>query len=74
MEHAKIIKGDPFDWEESKEAMENVVNDSGEVNMAAAMLADPGVTSCPKCGDHYWWEGELLECLKCQTQWNPNNR
>jgi hypothetical protein len=67
MKHAKIISGalkDPF----SEEAAANVIDDQGEVNWRAAMWADPGVKSCPKCKTHYWNEAAVMECTDCGAQ------
>ena len=68
MKSAKIIEGQPFDWERGGRAMNNVISDNGEINWGAAFCADPGVTSCPKCGEKYWAEGTKLECTICNTQ------
>ncbi len=63
----KIIEGHPFDWEGAKEASDHVIDAHGEVNWKAASMADPGVTSCPDCGEYHWAEGVILECGACSS-------
>jgi len=71
---AKIIKGAGFDWKEGEEASKHVMHEDGSVNWKAAFSADPGVCRCPGCGEYYWWEGELLECLECGRQFVPGEK
>jgi hypothetical protein len=67
MKHARIISGEYAD-NFSKEAADNVIDADGEINWRAAMWADPGVKSCPKCKTHYWNEAAVMECPDCLIQ------
>lgn len=76
MKRAKIIEGQPFDWERGKQAMDNVVSDDNSINWGPAFAADPGVTHCPNCKTTFWAEGTTLECTECGTQfftWPPKD-
>ena len=66
---AIVISGQPFDWEKGKEAMNHVIREDGSVNMKAAMFADPGITTCPKCGQDHWAEGERQRCTACAFEY-----
>jgi hypothetical protein len=67
----KIIEGEPFDWGETSKCHDRIAEslEQGEVDWRAAFFADPGTTKCPSCDASYWYEGELVECLDCGTQW-----
>lgn len=67
--HPVIIEGEPFPWHEPNPAGE-VVGPDGEVNWMAAAYADPGVMKCPNCGVYLWQEGTVVQCPKCEHQWN----
>lgn len=67
MKHARLVSGEYANaWNE--QAMDNVVNDAGEVNWRAAFFADPGVKKCPGCGEFFWDEASVMECTSCKTQ------
>jgi len=66
MERPIIHSGEPFDWDSPKP---DVVDDDGNVNWRAAMMADPGVMSCPACEAHLWAEGHEVECPHCGHRW-----
>jgi len=67
MKHARIISG-AYEDAFNKDALDNVVRPDGEINWRAAMWADPGVKSCPKCKAHYWNEAAVMECPDCLIQ------
>lgn len=50
-------------------------HEDGEPNWRAAFGADPGVCSCPACGEFYWMWGNRQRCVKCAfeypTDWWP---
>lgn len=65
-----IIEGHPADWEAHGRAADRVQNPGGGVNWGAAMLADPGVMSCPACGEHMWCEGLRVRCPYCAHEFD----
>jgi uncharacterized Zn finger protein (UPF0148 family) len=65
-----ILEGESFDWKAGQKAASHVINNNGSINWTAAMLADPGVMSCPSCGIHLWWEGKRVRCPDCGHEWN----
>lgn len=69
MREPSILSGDSFNWEEVQEIQERIVDEDGDVNWGAAFFSDPGVTCCPLCGEYYWAEGEIVQCLECDTVW-----
>ncbi len=71
MKRAKILEGQPFDWDSGAEAMKHVVNQDGTVNYRAAMYADPGVMQCPHCNEYHWREGVRVECPDCGKEYKP---
>ena len=71
MKHAIILEGKGFDWDRGSEMQKHVMTPEGDVNWAAAMFADPGVMSCPKCGVYLWWEGIRVRCPDCGHEWSP---
>jgi len=55
-------------WKECHDAVEKcggIQDADGEVNWRAAFSADPGVCSCPACGESYWCWGRRQRCRKC---------
>lgn len=64
-----IIEGLPFDWDAGGQAAANAVGDDGEINWGCAFSADPGVVSCPCCGQKHWREGTIVECWRCGKRW-----
>jgi ssDNA-binding Zn-finger/Zn-ribbon topoisomerase 1 len=71
MKRAIILKGKPFDWEEGKKNLLNVVREDGSINWRAASKADPGVMHCPICQLYLWREGEKVKCPDCHSIFNP---
>ena len=69
MKSAIIHAGQSFDWE----AAEKFQRAAGS-NMAAAFYADPGVMTCPGCGEYLWNEGDDVECPVCHRRWQPKRR
>lgn len=70
----KILTGKPFDWKQGEEASKHVIREDGSVHWGAAFAADPGVCRCPGCGEWYWNEGDLVECLDCGRQFVPGEK
>lgn len=64
-----IIEGKPFDWNAGAEMQEHVAAAEGHVNWYAAAGCDPGVMSCPGCGEHLWHEGVRVRCPECGHEW-----
>jgi hypothetical protein len=65
-------------WKECEEYVEGcggLAHEDGEPNWRAAFGADPGVCSCPACGEMYWQWGRRQLCVKCSfeypTDWWP---
>lgn len=65
-------------WGECRDYVDKcggVVNEAGEVNWRAAHAADPGICSCPACGEMYWCWGNVQRCRACTfeypTDWWP---
>lgn len=63
-------------WQECKDHVEKqggLVHEDGEPNLMAMHGADPGVCSCPSCGEYYWKIGDRVQCLDCDfifpTDW-----
>ena len=55
-------------WKEYSEYVEKcggIQHEDGDVNWRAAFGADPGVCSCPACGEFYWMWGRRQRCVKC---------
>lgn len=72
-----ILEGRAFPWDEPNphgDVFGDVVDDAGEVNWAAAAFADPGVMSCPKCGEYLWAEGLRVRCPTCSAEWDTRNK
>jgi hypothetical protein len=67
-----ILEGSPFPWNEPN-PHGPVVDGNGEVNWAAAAFADPGVTTCPGCGEYLWNEGVRVRCPDCATEFETSN-
>jgi hypothetical protein len=72
MKSAIVLVGPHADWDFHKEAMDRVVSEDGTVNMGAAMLADPGIMSCPNCDECFWSEGYRVRCTKCDHVWTTS--
>jgi hypothetical protein len=75
MRDPKVIDPPGFDpkagWQECREYVDKcggLAHEDGEVNWRAAAGADPGVCSCPNCGEMYWSWGRIVECLDCAFQ------
>lgn len=65
-------------WKECSDFVEKcggLTDADGEPNWRAAFGADPGICSCPMCGEHYWAWGRRQRCVKCafeyHTDWWP---
>lgn len=59
-------------WKECAEYVEKcggLTHDDGEPNWRAAFGADPGVCSCPNCGEYYWAWGIKQRCRKCAFEY-----
>lgn len=69
-----ILQGQPFDWEAAGKAMLNAVDETGQVNWTAALLADPGVMRCPDCDLWLWREGDEVECPDCHVVFDVATR
>lgn len=66
-------------WQECSDYVEKcggLTHDDGEPNWRAAFGADPGICSCPACGEHYWCWGRKQQCVTCgfvyPTNWWTN--
>lgn len=70
-----IIDGEPFPWSKQNPHGE-VVDDSGEINWAAAFAADPGCFQCSNdiCQEWMWNEGYRVKCPTCGTEQDTLNR
>lgn len=55
-------------WDYYKPYMDRVVDDHGNLNMGAAMFADPGVCACPNCDTYYWCLGKWQRCRHCDME------
>lgn len=62
-----VLEGKSFDWSEGSKALENAVNSDGSANWKALTCADPGVCSCPNCGQFSWREGDVQKCTVCSV-------
>lgn len=69
-----ILTGQPFDWEEAREASRNAVQDDGSPSWREAFAADPGVVRCPQCLAWHWAEGTLVACWACATHFHVDWR
>lgn len=65
-------------WKECSDYVEQcggLTHEDGSVNWRTACGADPGVCSCPACGEMYWAWGSRQRCVKCSfeypTDWWP---
>jgi hypothetical protein len=63
-------------WNECTEYVDKcggLSHENGEPNWRAAFGADPGVCSCPMCGEYYWLWGRKQRCVTCgfeyETDW-----
>lgn len=59
-------------WQECEEYVEKcggLVYEDGEPNWRAAFGADPGVCSCPACGETYWAWGRSQRCVICAFEY-----
>ena len=59
-------------WDECRQYVEDcggLAHDDGEPNWRAAFGADPGVCSCPACGEMYWAWGRKQRCVKCAFEY-----
>src|SRR5690606_19531332 len=75
MKHPIIIEGRPFDWEQAQEDVKRRLDpETGEMTFAAAMVADPGVLSCPFCDEMMWHEGRVVACPTCGQRFSTNWR
>lgn len=72
MKTAEIVSG-AYDLSYCKEAQEALAESNGE-NIGAAMMADPGTTSCPKCKEYFWWTAKVLKCTECGTEFNTEKK
>lgn len=63
IKNVKILKGEPFDWEDAEKRVNAMLASGREI--AAAFCADPGVMTCPKCDTYFWKEGVTVQCTKC---------
>jgi hypothetical protein len=55
-------------WEDCRryvDACGGIQHADGSVNWRAAFGADPGVMSCPACGELYWHWGVVAKCADC---------
>lgn len=73
MKRPIILDGAPFDWDEGARYGQNAVDDAGNVNWMAAMFADPGVMTCPGCGEHLWNEGDRVRCPHCSHEFTTRS-
>jgi len=64
--HGEYVKGWRFDWEANKEDVDRLLAAGRET--AAAFCADPGVASCPTCGQSHWREFECFLCCRCGAE------
>lgn len=53
-------------WGKAKEDVNRLLAAGRDI--AAAHYADPGVTSCPVCGEHHWNEFEVYLCSRCGAE------
>lgn len=73
-----VIDPSEFDqraaWNECAEFVDRCggLERDGEVNWRAAFGADPGVTSCPNCCQHYWQCGNVQRCVDCGFEYPVN--
>ena len=68
-----ILEGVAFLWSEPNPHGE-VVDESGEVNWAAAAFSDPGCMACPKCNVYLWNEGLRVRCPECSHEFDTRNK
>ncbi len=55
-------------WDECREYVGKcggLSHEDGEPNLRAAFGADPGICSCPCCGEMYWAWGREQKCIDC---------
>jgi len=69
MKRAKIIKGDPFEF--GIDMFDNIYSRSKRVDFLKLKQSCPGYVACPKCGEIYLIEGEILEC-ECGYQFRSD--
>lgn len=65
-------------WKDCNDFVEKcggLAHKDGQPNWRAASGADPGVCSCPACGEYYWAWGNRQRCKQCAfeypTDWWP---
>lgn len=65
-------------WGECREYVDKcggLTHEGGEINWRAAAGADPGICSCPACGEMFWCWGSKQRCAVCgfeyPTDWWP---
>lgn len=68
-----ILEGRAFPWSKPN-PHGAVVDESGNVNWAAAAFADPGVMKCPGCGCYLWNEGLRVRCPDCAAEFDTSNK
>jgi hypothetical protein len=59
-------------WQECSDYVDKcggLAYEDGEPNWRAAFGADPGVCSCPACGEMYWCWGRVQRCAVCQFEY-----
>lgn len=82
MMNPNVIDPPGFDqkaaWQECRDYVEKcggLTDENGEPNWRAAFGADPGLCSCPSCGETYWAWGRRQRCDRCgfeyPTDWWP---
>lgn len=70
MKHAIIVEGPAFNGEKAEELVESSLEmNRGKMSFGAAMMAEDGVTKCPKCEKNYWAEAKTLQCPDCGWEW-----
>jgi hypothetical protein len=74
-----VIDPEGFDvseaWRRCQEYVKGcggLYHEDGEPNWRAAFGADPGVSSCPNCGQYYWAFGKRIRCSECAFEFPPD--
>lgn len=67
MKHARLVSGE---YQNCFGSLDNIAHDDGSINWGVAFRADPGVKKCPGCGEFYWNEARIMECINdsCRRQ------